>query len=237
MLNFRSFEALTFDCYGTLIDWENGILRTLRRFRDEHGVDADDERLLVCYSRAEAHAQNRPYRKYREVLRDTMRTAAALLGVEGRFDENALVESLPAWEPFADTVAALAALRRRYRLGIISNVDDDLFAHTAEHLATPFDWVVTAEQVGSYKPSQRNFRHALRVMDLPMQRVLHVAQSKFHDIAPARAMGWATVWVDRRHGCPGSGATQHFDATADVTVPDMASLVRRVEHQLQTWDR
>jgi len=236
MLNFRAYEAMTFDCYGTLIDWESGILRTLRAFRDAHGVDAGDDELLACYSRAEVYAQNRPYRPYRTVLRDTMRTIAQLLGVGGAFDEDALVNSLPTWEPFPDTVASLAALKHRFRLGVISNVDDDLFAHTAERLATAFDWVVTAEQVGSYKPSQRNFRRALDVMGIPMQRVLHVAQSKFHDIAPAQAMGWSTVWVNRRHGRPGSGATQRFAATADLTVPDLATLVRVVEHQLQTWD-
>lgn len=236
MLNFRKFEVMTFDCYGTLIDWESGIAGTLGAFRDAHGIDATDEELLHRFAQAESHAQTRPYRKYREILRDVMHAIATHYGVDSGFDQDALVDSLPGWRPFPDTVASLAALKHRFKLAVISNVDNDLFARTAERLEVPFDWVVTAEQVGAYKPSQRNFRRALEVMGVPMQRVVHVAQSRFHDVGPARTMGWATVWVNRRRGRAGGGATQEFRATPDLEVHDLASLVRAVEHQLQTWD-
>jgi len=236
MINFRYVDALTFDCFGTLIDWEAGITKVLVQFRDAHGIDAGDDDLLQTYSRAETHAQLRPYRPYREVLRDVMRGVAAHYGVEGGFDENALVASLPTWQPFADTVAALSALKRRFRLGIISNIDDDLFAPVAETLEVEFDWVVTAQQAQAYKPSLKVFRHALQVMDVPMQRVVHVAQSRYHDIGPLNQIGWRTVWVDRRHGRGGAGATQSFFAQPTLEVDDLAALVRIVEQQFQRWD-
>jgi 2-haloacid dehalogenase len=236
MLNFRYVEALTFDCYGTLIDWEDGILGVLGALRDAHGIGAGDDELLECYARAESHAEVRPYRRYNIVLRDVMRAIASHYGVADGFEEDALVDSLPRWRPFADTVASLAALKRRFKLGIISNVDDDLFAHSAGQLEVPFDWVVTAEQVGAYKPSQKVFRHALRLMGLPAARVVHVAQSRFHDIGPLCDMGWSSVWVNRRRGRSGPGATTAFSAEPTLEVPDLATLVRVVEHQLQTWD-
>jgi 2-haloacid dehalogenase len=236
MINFRYVDALTFDCFGTLIDWETGIMKVLAQFRDTHGIDAGDDDLLQAYARAETHAQLRPWRRYREVLRDVMSAVAAHYGVEDGFDENALAGSLPHWQPFPDTVASLSALKRRFRLGIISNIDDDLFAPVATTLEVPFDWVVTAEQAGAYKPSLKVFRHALEVMDVPMQRVVHVAQSRYHDIGPLNQIGWPAVWVNRRHGRPGASATQPFFARPALEVDDLAGLVRAVEHQLQRWD-
>ncbi len=236
MLNFRYFDALTFDCYGTLIDWETGILEALTRFRETHGLDAGDEELLERYARSESLQQLRPFRRYREVLRDVMADIADSYGVRDGYDRDLLVDSIKDWRPFPDTVATLIALRHRFNLGIISNIDDDLFAYSAAHLEVEFDWVITAEQVGAYKPSQKNFRHALKVMEQPMQRVLHVAQSKFHDIGPTHDIGWANVWVNRRHGRSGGGATTGFDVRPDLEVPDLATLLRVIEHQFQTWD-
>lgn len=236
MLNFRYVDALTFDCYGTLIDWESGILGVLRTFRDDHGIDAGDGEMLERYARAEAHAQLRPYRPYRAVLRDVMHGVAASYGVHGGFDEDAIAKSLPTWQPFPDTVAALAALKHRFPLGIISNIDDDLFAHTAKTLEVPFDWVVTAQQAGAYKPSLKVFRYALAEMGLPMQHAVHVAQSRYHDIGPLNQIGWRAVWVNRCGEKAGAGATQRFFARPDLEVPDLATLVRRIEGQFQTWD-
>ena len=236
MLNFRYFDALTFDCYGTLIDWEAGILDALGRFRGTHGIVAGDEELLERYARSESLQQRRPYRHYRDVLRDVMDDVAASYGVREGYDRDLLVDSIKGWRPFPDTVVSLNALKRRFKLGIISNIDDDLFAHSAAHLGVEFDWVVTAEQAGAYKPSQKTFRHALKVMELPMQRVLHVAQSKYHDIGPTHDIEWANVWVNRRHGRCGGGATQGFVVRPDLEVSDLATLVRTVERQLLTWD-
>jgi 2-haloacid dehalogenase len=146
-----------------------------------------------------------------------------------RVDTEALVTSLPGWPPFADTADALARLRRHCKLGVISNIDDDLFAATASALGVPFDWVVTAEQVRAYKPSPQNFERALEVMGVPKERVLHAAQSRYHDVAPARALGIATVWVNRRAGRPGGGATAPSSAAPDLEVPDLRTLAERVE--------
>ena len=127
--------------------------------------------------------------------------------------------------PFADTQPALKAFERRFRLAIISNTDDDLFARTNQQLDVAFDWIVTAQQVKSYKPSLNNFRQALARIGLPTEQVLHVAQSLFHDHVPAKQLGLETVWVNRRHGKAGSGATPIADARPDLEVPDLATLV------------
>jgi 2-haloacid dehalogenase len=129
-----------------------------------------------------------------------------------------------AWPAFSDSAAALAALHRRFRLGAITNCDDDLFAASNRRLGEPFDHVVTAEQVGSYKPDERNFEYAFEVLGVPRDRILHVAQSLYHDHVPAKRLGLTTVWVDRRGGRSGSGATPPAAATPDLVVPDMASL-------------
>jgi 2-haloacid dehalogenase len=227
MLDFARFDALTFDCYGTLIDWERGIADALQAVCRRHGVERTEAELLALFAETEAPIQRGPFRSYREVLDETMRQLAVRLDVPaGPDDVRALSSSLAAWPPFDDTVAALRSLARRYRLGILSNVDDDLFAGSAAQLGVAFDWVVTAQQVRSYKPARANFHFLLRRMGLPWERVLHVAQSRFHDVAPARSLGLATVWVNRRAGRTGGGATPAADATPDLEVPDLATLAR-----------
>jgi 2-haloacid dehalogenase len=125
-------------------------------------------------------------------------------------------------------VEALRALKAKYRLVIVSNIDDDLFQHSARLLQTPFDDVITAQQVGAYKPSLRNFEAMLQRVSVAREQILHVAQSLYHDIGPAKAMGLATVWVNRRHGRPGSGATPPASATPDLEVSDLRTLVARI---------
>lgn len=227
MLDFGRFRVLTFDCYGTLIDWEAGIAGALRGVCARHGLRRSDEELLALFAATEAPVQAGPFRPYREVLRETMRLLADRLGLApGPEDLDALATSLPAWPPFPDTVPALRVLSRRFRLGVISNVDDDLFAGTAAQLGIGFDWVVTAQQVRSYKPSRNNFHRALERIGLPSDQVLHVAQSLFHDVGPARSLGLATVWVNRRAGRTGSGATPEASVRPDLEVPDLATLAR-----------
>jgi 2-haloacid dehalogenase len=140
-------------------------------------------------------------------------------------EQSRFADSVGDWPPFADTRAALRALRRRFRLAIISNTDDDLFARTNQQLDVAFDWIVTAQQVKSYKPSLNNFRQALARIGLPTEQVLHVAQSLFHDHVPAKQVGLETVWINRRHGKTGSGATPIADARPDLEVQDLATLV------------
>ena len=224
-MNFAPFTVLTFDCYGTLIDWEAGILAGLRSVLDPRGRHPPDDELLGLFAEIEAPIQYGEFRRYRDVLDLTMEALARRLGFEPTSPERAAISaSLPAWRPFPDTVAALARLKTRYQLGVISNVDDDLFAASARQLGVTFDWVVTAQQVRSYKPSLNNFDRALERIGRPRSEILHCAQSLFHDVGPARSLGFSTVWVDRRAGRPGTGATPASTAEPDLTVPDLATL-------------
>ena len=224
MLDFRRFRVLTFDCYGTLIDWESGILGALRPLLAAHGKALDDDKLLELYGGLEAEAEAGEYKSYRKILEGVARGFGKRLGFEASEQEaRSLPESLRNWQPFPDTVAALRRLKSRYKLAIVSNTDDDLFAHTAKLLEIPFDWVITAQQAGSYKPSHNNFRLALERIALPPSQVLHCAQSIYHDVIPARELGLATVWVNRR-GAKGGGATRAAQGRPDLVVPDLKSL-------------
>jgi 2-haloacid dehalogenase len=225
MLDFDRFTYLTFDCYGTLIDWERGILAALRPVLDCHGIAISDDAALELYGELESAVETGPYLPYRELLATVMDGFGERLGFIPSADERAaLAASVGDWPPFPDTVEALRALADRFRLVILSNIDDDLFALSARHLGVAFAAVVTAQQVGSYKPDPRNFRTVLARLDTTPDRVLHVAQSLFHDIAPANALGLTTVWVNRRHDRPGSGATPPATARPDLEVPDLRTL-------------
>jgi len=230
MLDFGRFEALSFDCYGTLIDWESGILSAVRPVLAAHGKDLDDAGILRLYAELESRIESRGYEPYRTVLCRVMEGLGERLGfVPDEAQRSSVADSLGTWPPFPDTVRALRFLKSRFRVGILSNVDDDLFAATANQLEVDFDWVVTAEQVGDYKPSMRAFEAVLERIPLPKGSILHVAQSLYHDIGPAREIGLATVWIDRRRGEPGFGATPESRAEADLTLPDLRSLVAAID--------
>jgi 2-haloacid dehalogenase len=225
MLDFDRFTYLTFDCYGTLIDWERGILAALRPVLDCHGIAISDDAALELYGELESAVEAGPYLPYRDLLATVMDGFGERLGFVPSADERAaLAVSVGDWPPFPDTVEALRALADRFRLVILSNIDDDLFALSARHLGVAFAAVITAQQVGSYKPDPRNFDALLARLDTTPDRVLHVAQSLFHDIAPANALGLTTVWVNRRHDRPGSGATPPAMARPDLVVPDLRTL-------------
>jgi 2-haloacid dehalogenase len=229
MRDFETFEALSFDCYGTLVDWESGILEAVRPILRRHGVAIEDEPLLELYGGLETELESGPYQSYRTVLGAVMEGLGKKLGFQPSAEEqDGLARALPHWKPFPDTVDALGALKKRYRLIILSNIDDDLFAATARVLRVPFDEVITAQQVRSYKPGPAHFREALARTGLPGSKILHVAQSLFHDVPPARALGFGTVWIDRRRGRSGAGATPLSAARPDLTLPDLASLVARM---------
>jgi 2-haloacid dehalogenase len=224
-LDLRSFEVLTFDCYGTLIDWETGISQGLREVLGARADRIADDGLLEAYARHEAEAESGPYIPYRDVLARSLLGVARGYGLEPTEPQVARFSgSVGDWPAFSDSPAALERLARRFRLGVITNCDDDLFARSQARLGVPFEWVVTAEQVGSYKPAVRNFEVAIERIGLPRERILHVAQSLFHDHVPARRLGLSTVWVDRRRGRPGFGTTPPAEATPDLTVPDLATL-------------
>jgi 2-haloacid dehalogenase len=225
-LDYGAFDALTFDCYGTLIDWEAGILAALRSVVP--GPEGEDgETLLDEYANAEAAMEAGPYRRYREIAGEALATVARAHGGEPTPDDVArLGGSVVDWPAFPDSHDALVRLKTRFRLGVLTNCDDDLFSASNAKLGVDFDWIVTAQQVGSYKPDERNFAALIARLGadgVPQERILHVAQSLFHDHAPAQRLGFRSVWIDRRHDRPGGGATPPADARPDATFPSMAS--------------
>ena len=225
MLDFTRFEILTFDCYGTLIDWESGLLPVLRRILAAHGKQIDDPTLLKLYGDFEQRFEQGPFRPYREVLQSVVRQFGTELGFTPTAEEmRSLPDSLPTWKPWPDTVAALRQLKTRFRLAILSNVDDDLFAGTRPQLGVEFDEVITAQQAQAYKPALKLFELALSRINAPAHRVLHVGQSIYHDVIPAQALGLATVWVNRPSARPGVGAVKAAEATPDLTVSSLAEL-------------
>ncbi len=228
MLNWNKFRVLTFDCYGTLIDWESGILNALKPVFIAHQVKISQDDALELFGELEA-AEEREYKKYRAVLENVLRAMGKRLDFTPTQEEiSAFGQSVEHWQPFPDTVDALFALKKKYKLVILSNVDDDLFAHSAKKLQVAFDDVITAEQCRSYKPSLNNFRIAEKRVGVPKNEWLHVAQSLFHDIAPAKEMGLHTVWVNRRWNKQGAGATPPTEATPDVEVRSLRELAELV---------
>lgn len=222
MLDFSQFECLTFDCYGTLIDWELGILAALKPVLAAHNRTLGDEAILELYGAIEAQAEAGEYRPYRKILQFIMQRIGSRLSFALHDNEiDVLPASLPRWPAFPDTVDALRRLKSRYKLAIISNTDDDLFAETAKTLEVPFDFVITAGQARSYKPSHRNFELALERIGLPKAKILHCAQSIYHDIVPAKQLGIANVWVNRRAGRKGAGATPAAHETPDLTATSL----------------
>ena len=225
-LDFDQYTALTFDCYGTLIDWESGLLACLQPFLKAKGYHLTDAEILALFARFEPLAEQGPFKIYKAVLRQCMHSLAHHLGFALAGDEeNLLAQGIQDWKPFADTVAALMQLQQKYKLAILSNIDEDLIAHSQSWLQVPFDAVVTAEQMGSYKPAHAHFLAAPDRLGIPQDQILHVACSQYHDIAPARALGIACVWVNRRRGQVGTGATPASDARADLEVGSLGELV------------
>jgi len=224
-LNFPQFRLLTFDCYGTLVDWESGILGALRPLLARHSMQLSDADILGLYAEFEGAGERPPYRSYREVLAGVVRNFGTRLGfTPTEAEAQSLPDSLANWLPFPDTIAALRRLKARYRLGIISNVDDDLFAGTASRLEVPFDFIVTAQQAQSYKPSLHNFELMEQRAHVPRSAWLHVAQSLFHDHVAARQLGLASVWVNRPRRVTTHGAAPPAEAQPSLTVPDLETL-------------
>ena len=234
-MNMRDFDALSFDCYGTLIDWETGISEVLDPWAARNEVDLSSEAILLAYSAHEAavEAEHGSW-LYPRVLAEAMRRTGDELGIPVAETEAAeFGASVPNWPAFSDSVSSLAELASHYKLIILSNIDRASFAASNRRLGVTFDSIVTAEDLGSYKPDPRNFTALLAsAADAGIEpgRLLHVAQSLFHDHVPAKDFGLPTVWINRRHDRPGWGATPEpvRTVTPDWEFPSMAEFAKAV---------
>jgi 2-haloacid dehalogenase len=213
MPKLSDFDVLTFDCYGTLIDWEAGICGALGPWLRRWGLTATPEQILAAFAAAEAPQQEAtPGMPYPELLARVHGAVAAQFGLAPDADAAAAFgRSIEHWPAFPDSAEALAYLKRHYRLIVLSNVDRASFAHSARRLGVTFDAVYTAEDIGSYKPDPRNFEYMLARLaeqGIGREQILHTAESLYHDHIPARRFGLATCWIHRRAGRSGHGATQ-----------------------------
>jgi 2-haloacid dehalogenase len=230
MIEFSQFKVLTFDCYGTLIDWDSAISKLVQPWLAEMGSQVPPDLVVSTFALMQArHQKTRPTLLYPEVIRRSWRDIEEQFGWDensGRADEFA--RSVPYWRPFADTVESLRYLGRHFALAILSNVDNASLAGTLRMLDVPLLFTVTAEDVGSYKPDEPHFDAAIREAarhGMSKSNILHVAQSKHHDISPGNRLGLTTVWVNRRHGKKGTGATLAASANPSLTVNSLAELV------------
>ncbi len=190
-----------------------------------HGAALNQDQALELYAGFEARIEAGKYVPYKTVLSRVLENFGTRLGFTPSLAElKGFSTCVKEWPAFPDSPQALQALHQKYRLAIISNIDDDLFAYSEQKLQVKFDWVITAAQAKSYKPLLNNFHLALECIGLPPEKVLHVAQSLFHDVVPAKKLGLSTVWVNRRHGKPGFGATPPAQAQPDLEVPDLQTL-------------
>ena len=228
MPDVTKFNTLTFDCYGTLIDWESGILAELRPWVDRHGRrDLDNNALLETFGTIEAACEaETPGNLYPQILAEVHRRLADTWSIKaGDGEAAAFGQSVGRWPAFADSAAALQYLKRHYKLVILSNVDRASFARSNEKLGVAFNRILTAQDIGSYKPSLRNFEYALadleRSFGTRKADILHTAQSIFHDVVPARSVGLATMWINRRKSVGGWGATPAPKAPGALTTPDI----------------
>jgi 2-haloalkanoic acid dehalogenase type II len=212
------FDIITFDCYGTLIDWEGGMIRAFQSEAETDGRSLDPRRIVEAYMAEEPVVESADYQPYREVLAQTALRVASRLGWPLEPERAGfLARTLPEWQPFPDTNAALERLASRLRLGLLSNIDDDLLAVTLRHFTVEFDLIVTAQQVKSYKPGLAHFQEGLA--RTPGKRLLHAAQSYFHDVVPASGLGIPVVWVNRKaEKLPDGGPKP------TAILPDLASL-------------
>ncbi len=228
-----TIEAVTFDCYGTLVDWDTGVAAFVGEWQGRVGAAFDTDSFIGTFADAQRrHQDMRPFKPYRRVLADAFVDAATGHGIEAaEADARAFAASAGGWPPFPDTVAALEKLAGLCVLGVMSNIDEASFAETHAALGGFIDEVVTADAVQSYKPGLPHFNamlERLAARGIGRGNILHAAQSRYHDIEPARALGLASVWVDRRHGRPGRGITVAAGAEPDYRVTSLDGLTALV---------
>ncbi len=224
-MNFDQFSHITFDCYGTLVDWETGILRAMLPLLSRSGAAPSEEHVLDLYTQLEVIEEALPYRPYRDILMTVAGRIGEATGVTlSARDRQVLPDSIADWPAFDDTVHALQRLKSRFKLVILSNIDDDLFAQTRPRLGVEFDEVITAQQVRAYKPRRAHFDEALRRLAVPRDQILHVAQSLYHDHVPAQELGFSTIRIDRPSRVPGTGLSPQASVQPNLVMADLASV-------------
>lgn len=220
-IDVTGIQALTFDCYGTLIDWQAGITGALAPIFPT--VAPKD--IIKAFSQLEREIESGPWISYRSVCADVVRRMATQYGQTLKpGQERILAASIKDWPAFPDTSEALRKLHTRYKLAVVSNIDRDVFVQgTLPRLGIHFDQVITTEDVRSYKPNPAHFHEAARRLKIPFSQILHVAESRFHDIEPANALGIRCVLVERQKSGP--TASGPGKGTPDLTVRTLTELV------------
>jgi len=213
MPKLTDFTTLTFDCYGTLIDWESGMIEALKPLTSRVGRAISRNQILEAHGRVEAAQElYTPNKKYRLLLATVYKRLSEEWGVHAPWEEClAYGRSVGDWPAFEDTASALQYLKKYYKLVILSNVDNESFALSNRKLGVQFDAICTAEDIGSYKPSARNFEYMLAhlgALGVEKRQILHTAESLYHDHRPANEFGIASCWIYRRHAQEGFGATR-----------------------------
>jgi 2-haloacid dehalogenase len=220
----REFSCLTFDCYGTLVDWESGIKGTIRTILSDKGINGNIEQLYRTREDLEFDLIQSEYRSYREILALSLKETFAQFHVPySNRDGERLAESVPDWPLFSDTLASLRRLGRKSKLCIISNIDKDIIAKTKDRMGVRFDLTVTAQEARSYKPSIRPFQLALEKLKVKSSEVLHVSSGFRYDIPPAHQLGFKTAWVNRKREKPPIGFS------SDYSFSNLAELADFVE--------
>jgi len=225
-MDFKKIRLLSFDCYGTLIDWKDSVLRILESFFEDTPLNFSREELFSAFLEADRKMISNTNLSYREILAQVIE----LMAEDLRFSIDPasrylLSDHFAEWTPFPDTVQSLKKLKEKFQLAIISNVDDELFSISNKLLGVEFDFIVTAQQLGSYKPDHRNFQKALEIFNMGKEENLHVAQSIYHDIVPANQLGLNKVWINRYAEPERTDPIEY----PDLEVPDLQSLVRILE--------
>ena len=239
-MRLSDFKALTFDCYGTLIDWETGLYAALQPLLKKGGITLKRDEVLAAYARLEsAQEAATPQMIYSELLAEVHRRLAREWNVsDDEKDAVAFGKSVPDWPAFADTAASLQYLQRYYKLVILSNVDRASFEGSNKRLGVTFDAICTAQDIGSYKPDPRNFAHLINTLaglGVLKRHILHTAQSLYHDHVPGQAAGLATAWIDRRHQLEGWGATSPPEGTPryDFRFVSLAEMVKAHQEEMK----
>ncbi len=229
-LDLHRFDFMSFDVYGTLIDWESGIIQAMCPILRQYDLEWTNQQILQAFARYETVAQQPPYLNYPDVLSQVLEAIFEELGIRPSTEDlAAFAGSVPDWPAFEDSSAALSVLNEQFRLAVVTNCDDALFAASNHKLGVTFDIIVTAEQARVYKPDLRPFETLIDAIGGEKARLVHVAQSLYHDHEPAKKLDLASVWINRGSARPGFGAAPAADARPDLELPDLSALAALVE--------